>query len=138
MPSIPFARRGATNAIIRPSIYSLYVNLFMGVNRAVRVIRKKGGECRLLHHADTCFQCVVKRFFRSFFFFSFFLSFGCCRSLSGGRGGRCLQANLLWMFAVFVKVKESFFFLKDDNNIIEVKFIMEDFIRVVKKKKLVT
>lgn len=50
-------------------------------------------------------------------FFSFFLSFGCCRSLSGGgRRGRCLQANLLWMFAVFVKVKESFFFLKDDNN----------------------
>lgn len=42
------------------------------------------------------------------------------------------------MFTVFVKVKESFFFLKDDNNIIEVKFIMEDFIRVVKKKKLVT
>lgn len=137
MPSIPFARRGATNAIIRPSIYSLYVNLFMGVNRAVRVIRKKGGECRLLHHADTCFQCVVKRFFRSFFFFLF--SFFWLLSLAiGWEGGRCLQANLLWMFAVFVKVKESFFFLKDDNNIIEVKFIMEDFIRVVKKKKLVT
>lgn len=70
-----------------------------------------------------------------FFLFSFFWLL----SLAiGGRGGRCLQANLLWMFAVFVKVKESFFFLKDDNNIIEVKFIMEDFIRVVKKKKLVT
>lgn len=136
MPSIPFARRGATNAIIRPSIYSLYVNLFMGVNRAVRVIRKKGGECRLLHHADTCFQCVVKRFFRSFFFFPFFFLLVVVARYRGG--GRCLQANLLWMFAVFVKVKESFFFLKDDNNIIEVKFIMEDFIRVVKKKKLVT
>lgn len=69
-----------------------------------------------------------------FFLFSFFWLL----SLAIGGGGRCLQANLLWMFAVFVKVKESFFFLKDDNNIIEVKFIMEDFIRVVKKKKLVT
>lgn len=71
----------------------------------------------------------------SFFFPFFFLLVVVARYRGGGR---CLQANLLWMFAVFVKVKESFFFLKDDNNIIEVKFIMEDFIRVVKKKKLVT
>lgn len=69
---------------------------------------------------------------------SFFSFFWLLSLAIGWEGGRCLQANLLWMFAVFVKVKESFFFLKDDNNIIEVKFIMEDFIRVVKKKKLVT
>lgn len=36
------------------------------------------------------------------------------------------------------KSERKFFFFLDDNNIIEVKFIMEDFIRVVKKKKLVT
>lgn len=74
VPSIPLGRRGATNAIIRPSIYSLYVNLFMGVNRAVRVTRKKGGERRLLQHADTCFQCVVKRFFFRSSFSPFFPS----------------------------------------------------------------
>lgn len=62
----------------------------MGVNRAVRVTRKKGGERRLLQHADTCFQCVVKRFFfRSSF--SPFLSL----AIQRGEGDDGYMANLL-------------------------------------------
>lgn len=63
--------RGATNAIIRPSIYSLYVNLFMGVNRACVYMRKKG-ECRL--YSELTRACTVSLSDSFFRFWSIFVA----------------------------------------------------------------
>lgn len=71
MPCNPPRSRAAANAITWPSIYSLYVHLFMGVNRpCVDVGEKRRGEERRLY--STLTRASSESFGDLFFLFFFY------------------------------------------------------------------